>query len=136
MIFGVPIREAYAVSPRSPLSVSWRLLDNLPDERFRSEIALRNDGKDALESDWALYFNCERKLLPESVGKEFELTHVNGDLYVLRPASGSKSLAAGERRAIPLEGSLWAINVSDAPSGFFASAENRAVSGGGQIESQ
>src|SRR3954451_17646689 len=119
MTFGVPIREAGADPPRLPLSVRWRLLDNRPDERFRSEIELRNDGKVALESDWALYFNCERNLLPESVGKEFELTHVNGDLYVLRPTPGSKSLAAGERRAIPLEGLLWAINVSDAPNGFY-----------------
>src|SRR5947208_548994 len=85
MIFGVPIREAGADSLRLPLSVSWRLLNNLPDERFRSEIALQNDGTDTLENDWALYFNCERKLLPESVGKDFELTYVNGDLYVLRP---------------------------------------------------
>ena len=106
-------------SPRLALSVSWRLLDNLPDERFKSEIELRNDGKESLKSDWALYFNCERKLLPKSVGKNFDLAHVNGDLYVLRPMPGSKSLAPGEHRTISLEGSLWAINVSDAPSGFF-----------------
>src|SRR6476661_5631520 len=92
--FGVPNRGAGADSPQLPLSVRWRLLDNRADERFLSEIELRNDGTEPLANDWALYFNCERKLLPESVGKDFELTHVNGDLYVLRPTPGAKSLAA------------------------------------------
>jgi hexosaminidase len=111
--------EAAAESTRSGLSVSWRLVDNSPTECFRSEIELRNDGKETLDSDWALYFNCGRKLLPESVGKDFELSHVNGDLYVLRASPRTKPLASGEHQTIPLEGSLWAINASDAPSGFF-----------------
>src|SRR6476620_167296 len=118
-IFGLPIQDAIAESPRPTLSVSWRLLDNLPDDRFKSEIELRNDGSHALANDWVLYFNCERKLLTKSVGKDFDLTHVNGDFYVLRPISGTGTLAPGEHRTIPLEGSLWAINISDAPSGFF-----------------
>src|SRR6266702_1662565 len=118
-ISGLPIQDAGAESPQLALSVSWRLLDNLRDERFKSEIELRNEGRKALANNWAIYFNCERKLLPKSVGKDFCLAHVNGDLYVLRPMPGSKSLAPGEHRPIPLEGSLWAINISDAPSGFF-----------------
>jgi hexosaminidase len=117
--FTLPTQAASAESPGLALSVSWRLIDNLPDERFKSEFTLRNDGKVALANGWALYFNCERKLLPESVGKDFDLAHINGDLYVLRPAPRSKPLAPGGRRAIPLEGSLWAISISDAPRGFY-----------------
>jgi hexosaminidase len=117
--FALAARAAGAESPLLALSVSWRLIDNLPDERFKSEIILRNDGEIALANDWALYFNCERKLLPESIGKDFDLARINGDLYVLRPTPSSKPMAPGERRAVPLEGSLWAINISDAPSGFY-----------------
>ena len=101
------------------LSVSWRLLDNLPDERFKSEIELRNDGEVTLANNWTLYFNCGRKLLPKSVGKEFDLAHVNGDLYALRPALDFKPVGPGDHRAISIEGSPWAINISDAPSGFY-----------------
>src|SRR4051794_23419385 len=76
--FAVPWAQATEPSQLA-LSVSWRLIDNLPGERFKSEITLRNDGKATLANNWALYFNCGRKLLPESVGKDFDLAHINGD---------------------------------------------------------
>ena len=118
--------DASAKPARLGLSLSWRLLDNLPDERFLSEIELRNDREQVLENGWALYFNCGRKLLADSVGKDFELRRVNGDLYVLRPTSTNKALGAGEHRTIPLTGSLWAINLSDAPSGVFIVEQERS----------
>src|SRR4051812_574181 len=73
--FALPTRVVLAESPRLALSVSWRLLDNLPDEHFKSEITLRYNGKAPLANNWALYFNCGRKLIPKSVGTQFDLTH-------------------------------------------------------------
>ena len=101
------------------LIVSWKLIDNIPGDRFKSEITLRNDGKAALSKNWSLYFNSSSKLLPESVSTDYELTHVNGDLYVIRSAEKLPHIAPGDSRRISLEGSPWAINISDAPSGFY-----------------
>src|SRR6478752_2888567 len=86
-------RTAVAESSDAVISVSWKLLGNFPDSRFKSEIELRNDGKTALSNDWALYFNSASKLAPESGKPDFGLSHVNGDFYVLRPRSGMKPIS-------------------------------------------
>jgi hexosaminidase len=49
----------------------------------------------------------------------FELSHINGDYYVLRPKPDGKAFAPGRHRSVKLRGSPWAINISDAPSGFY-----------------
>jgi hexosaminidase len=112
-------RVAATESSGLALSVSWRLLDNLRENRFIAEIELRNDGNVSLADDWALYFNSASKLSPLSGGADFQLLHINGDFYILRPKKYAKSIAPGEHRKISIEGSPWAINVSDAPSGFY-----------------
>ena len=48
-----------------------------------------------------------------------KLTHINGDLYVLEPTDAAKSLLPNDSIVTQLRGEPWAINVSDAPSGFY-----------------
>ena len=113
--FGLRLRGVSDVE----ISVAWKLVENRPEGRFQAELKLHNDGAAALAGDWALYFNSQSKLLQDSVPADFELTHVNGDFYVLRPSPGSKPLEPGDSRTLKWEGEPWAINVSDAPSGFY-----------------
>jgi hexosaminidase len=101
------------------VSVTWKLVDNAPDGHFKSELDLRNDGAAPLPESWSLYFNSASKLKSDANVSDFELSHVNGDFYFLRPKDGLKPIGSGEHRRISLEGSPWAINVSDAPSGFY-----------------
>ena len=112
-----PADAAQAQQP--PVSISWRLIANRPDNRFEAELTLINSGDAALGNKWALYFNSASRIYPESVAKDFALTHINGDFFVLRPSPDAPPIAAGESRTIRYEGGPWALNRSDAPSGFY-----------------
>ena len=101
------------------VSVAWRVIENRPDNRFQAELTLRNDGGNPLPQQWSLYFNSSCRLLPESVAAPFVLSHVNGDFYVLRPDKDCPPIGSDEERIVRWLGTPWAINVSDAPSGFY-----------------
>lgn len=120
------IRPALAGGSEVEISVAWRLIENRPEGRFQAELKLHNDGAEALAGEWALYFNSASKLLRDSVPADFELTHVNGDFYVLQPSAGAKPLEPGDSRNLKWEGEPWAINVSDAPSGFYLIRDARS----------
>jgi hexosaminidase len=111
--------NAIAKNADPQVAASWRLVGNQADSRFAAQLKLRNDSTESLPADWALYFNACSKLLPESFPSELKLAHVNGDLYVLRPNERSKPINPGATVQINYEGSPWAINISDAPSGFY-----------------
>jgi hexosaminidase len=110
---------ARAATNDSALVVSWRLIGNDDSGRYQCELKLTNAASDDLTSNWKLYFNSPAKLVSESISRGFELTHINGDFYVLRPLADSPPLKSGESHTIRWEGEPWAINVSDAPSGFY-----------------
>jgi hexosaminidase len=101
------------------IAAVWKLLGNSPDAHFDSQITLRNEGTVTLSGDWSLYFNSALQLELIGANPDFDLSHINGDFYALRPKSGAKQFAPGEHQLIALRGSPWAINVSDAPSGFY-----------------
>ncbi len=101
------------------LSATWRLVENLPDNRYQAELTLRNNADEPFVPPWDLYFNSSSRIDPRSVAPPLVLGHVNGDLYVLRPDKTSPSIGAGEERVVGFLGAPWAINVSDAPSGLY-----------------
>ena len=71
------VASADAGDPK--LSLSWRLIDNLPDNRFQAELTLKNDGAVPLDGNWALYFNSASQLVPASVAEGYRLSHINGE---------------------------------------------------------
>ena len=85
-----------------PLTVYWRLIENLPDSRFVAELALENVGTRPLDSPWSLYFNTAAKTSLGDGSSPFELSHVNGDLYELRPSAQSPTISPGESRSVKL----------------------------------
>ena len=78
-----------------PVSISWRLVTNRPDNRFEAELTLINSGDAVLGDKWALYFNSASRIYPESVAKDFALTHINGDFFVFRPVTGRTADCGG-----------------------------------------
>ena len=66
-----------------PVSLSWRLIDNRPDNRYRAELVLTNHSPAPLAANWVLYFNSSSRIVPGSVSASagFQLEHVNGDFY-------------------------------------------------------
>jgi hexosaminidase len=117
-----PADMARAQQP--PISVSWQLVSNLPENRFEAALTLTHRGDAPLGDRWALYFNSAARIYPESIGHDFTLTHINGDYFVLRPIAGKPSIPPGQARMIRYQGGPWALNISDAPSGFFFVADD------------
>jgi hexosaminidase len=112
------------------ISVSWELLENIPDGHFNCALTLHNKGVAALSGDWSLHFNSASKLELGSAKSDFVLSHINGDFYLLRPKNGTDPIEFGGKRVIALRGSPWAINVSDAPSGFYFVPSRQSTSAG------
>ena len=120
------LQTAVAESAKARISVNWQLLENRPEGSFRAVLRLQNDQSASLENDWILYFNSAAKLSPESTLPDYKLTHINGDFYSLSPSPNAKPIAAGASHVIPYDGTPWAINFSDAPSGFYLVRDNAA----------
>src|SRR5688572_22849802 len=101
------------------ISLTWRLVGNRPADGYQAELILHNKGTKPLSDDWEIYFNSASRLLPESVSPKYRLTHINGDFYSLRPGKRFAEISSGESDVVAWEGSPWAVNISDAPSGFY-----------------
>lgn len=123
---GSAVAEAAPVEP--PVALAWRLVENLSEKRFRSELTVTNCGAAPLAEGWALFFSSAPKLYADSVSPDFTLTHVNGDFYVLRPKAGSPPIGPGESRLVVWEGGPWAITKCDTPSGCYFVANEAAGS--------
>jgi hexosaminidase len=107
------------------VALSWRLIANQSEGGYQAELTISNNSAHALADDWTIYFNSASKLLSESVSPQFELTHINGDFYSLRPGEQYEDIRPGDSAIISWRGTPWAINVSDAPSGFYIVRDER-----------
>ncbi|MEJ2081775.1 MAG: family 20 glycosylhydrolase [Acidobacteriota bacterium] len=104
----------------SDLEIHWGVLTNLNDGLCKSRLDLVNQSSSPLPgSDWTLYFNFERSILPDSVSKAFSIERINGDFYRLRPSDRFVGLGPGATATLTFESSGSIINVSGAPSGFY-----------------
>ncbi|WP_182075513.1 carbohydate-binding domain-containing protein [Deefgea sp. CFH1-16] len=65
-----------------------------------------------------MYFNTCRKIKPETVSGDVEVTHINGDFWRLAPKAGFAAVAPGESRTFAYEGLYWVIAETDAPLVF------------------
>src|SRR5262245_35436040 len=108
-----------AANAAAPLSATWRLLENRSDNTYHAELTLRNETAAPLPPTWALYFNSAGPVLTKPAQGDAEVEHINGDLYVLRPAKASTPIPPGETLRMVLVGNSWAINFTDSPSGMY-----------------
>ncbi|HEX4415923.1 MAG TPA: family 20 glycosylhydrolase [Lacipirellulaceae bacterium] len=99
--------------------IEWKLIENDAKGGYDAELTLHNGGPAPLAGKWALFFNDSAKLLPDSVGDGVTLTHLNGDFYVLEPSESAKPIDSDASITTRVRGEPWAINISDAPSGFY-----------------
>lgn len=90
------------------------------EEDSRYTIQLVNNGEIPLEGNrWALYFNFSYGFIPEKASPNVVATHINGDLYQIRPSGLFQSLPPGESMLISLNSRSLAFKESDAPTGFY-----------------
>ncbi|HEY0273331.1 MAG TPA: family 20 glycosylhydrolase [Chitinophaga sp.] len=104
------------------LQVRWEVVENHHNgkDEVLSAITLVNKAKQPLPaSGWQLFFNFDRPITPGSMSAHMAATHVNGDAYKMAPEAGFQPLAPGDSVRIEFLAAAWAINFTDAPSGFF-----------------
>ena len=89
------------------------------EEQFRAELIITNQSSFNLKNNWSIYFNFLRKISPNSISKEFQIEHINGDFFSLKPTQYFNSLSPGEKIKITFTASFWAIKKIDAPTGFY-----------------
>jgi hexosaminidase len=128
LALGVGAVASLGAEGEAAYSVDWKLIENEPTGGFVAELTLHDGGAAALAGKWALYFNASAKLLPNSVSAGLKLTHLNGDFYVLEPSESAKPVLPNASIVTQVRGEPWAINISDAPSGFYMMRDRQGSS--------
>ena len=102
-------------SNKLEIDIQWGLDGNQINgqNKFASTFYLTNSGSVALDDqNWVLYYNMTpRGLIQDSFTGQVSFSHVNGDLFVIKPDSGFL-LAPGEKRKISFEGRDFIILMS------------------------
>ena len=114
------------------LRISWEIIENNHQQKpqFLSALTLRNAGRTALPATgWKIYFNFPRFILADSVTGPVTIRHLNGDLFELAPKPEFKTLAPGATQQITLLADAWAVNITDAPTGFYLVWDQRPQQG-------
>lgn len=103
------------------LSFHFNIITNVLNgqEQFKAELILTNYSPYPLNSNWSIYFNFLRMIIPGSVSKGFEIKHINGDYFSLEPTEGFIPLAPNTKVTIEFTAKFWAIKNIDAPAGFY-----------------
>ena len=113
---------AVAVTVEPELKLTWEFLENNYQQKSQnlSHLTLKNVGNATLaNSGWAIYFNWCRGLIPEQLPGMLTGKHLNGDFYQIAPTKDFPQLAPGDSIIIPVVGTHWQMNATDAPSGIY-----------------
>ncbi|RZK19424.1 MAG: beta-N-acetylhexosaminidase [Pedobacter sp.] len=110
-------------------AITWKILRHEfnSDAETLSELTLSNLGQRALSgTGWAIYFNGPDPHAIEDVESQIELSHVNGDLYRLRPTRYFTGLAGGAKISIRIL-SRHLKNRTDYGKGFYIVFDNQSA---------
>jgi hexosaminidase len=104
----------------APITVVWECLSNFAhDDAFAARLELQNVSDAPIGAGWSVYFNTCRKVLSSSVSPGYAIEHVNGDLFRVSARGGAGAWLPGQAHELRYEAQFWAINVTDAPLGFY-----------------
>jgi hexosaminidase len=104
------------------LLIEWQLVSNQYQgaNQFLATLRLTNQGKQPLPpAGWAFYFNANRELAQRELGHGLAAERLVGDLFRVRPTASFKGLGPKESVVLQVVSLGWALNVSDAPAGFY-----------------
>src|SRR5688572_18756052 len=107
----------------SRIELEWKFIGNETSgpPQFKAALVLNNGSESNLPpGGWKLYFSLRyhgHDLASET--PDFELIHVSGELFFIRPTDSFKGLRAGESVDIKYKGKRLVANYQDVPSGLF-----------------
>jgi hexosaminidase len=103
------------------LAIQWEVVENSHQGKpqFLSALQFTNNSKTVFPAKgWKIYFNFIRSIDGASV-KGAKIKYIKGDLFELTPADDFQGIAAGAKLLVEFVSSDWAVNFTDAPSGFY-----------------
>ena len=82
------------------LYIEWELISNQykNENQSLSTFCFINNGKIAIPaSGWTIYFNYNRRVSENLNLKDFVITHINGDLFEIKPTSEFKGIQPNQK---------------------------------------
>ena len=104
------------------LFVNWQLLGNRYQggDNTLSAFTLTNKAKTPFPaSGWTIYFNSSREIGEARPGSGVIFSHVNGDIYAMRPDASFHAIRPGESARIEYFSYDVLINYTAVPSGLY-----------------
>lgn len=86
-------------------------------------IHFENNGDQIRFKDWEIYFHSIRRVL-QCLSPQFEVTHINGDLYRLTPTEKFETFPAKRNLDLPLILEYWTLFETDVMPRFYVTAPN------------
>jgi len=105
------------------IQTEWELIKNVSteDPRFYALLTITNKGNyPLLNSGWKIYFSLRyHSNQLKAISPEFDIRHINGDLFSLSPNSQFRGIEPGGNYQISYSGLNYIGNYQDLPSGLF-----------------
>ena len=114
------------------LKINWELISNnfQKEENVLCSFKFTNTGKTYFPaSGWTIYFNSFQKMESDLSSNNFIITHLNGDLFQIKPTENFKGLKTNQSVdfAFLMQGEV--LNSTRAPAGLFIVWDNNPEKG-------
>jgi hexosaminidase len=101
------------------LYIEWKLISNQYKNENQSLSSLHfiNKGKTIFPpSGWSIYFNYNREISINSGSKDFTISHVNGDLFEIKPTSEFQGIKPNQKIELSFISEGQLLNYTAAPT--------------------
>lgn len=105
------------------LQINWELISNNYNKgpiAALSSLKFTNNGNTLFPSSgWTIYFNYSRKISPNFADMDFIVTHINGDLYQIKPSAKFRGLKPNQSVDLSYLTQGMVLNFTATPAGFY-----------------
>ncbi|NEW77855.1 MAG: family 20 glycosylhydrolase [Gelidibacter sp.] len=104
------------------LQINWELVANNYKNEVKALSAFtftNQENTDFPASGWTIYFNNFQKIYPKLSTDDFMISHLNGDLFQIKPTKNFQGLKANQSFSFTLLSRGLLLNLTRAPSGFY-----------------
>ena len=104
------------------LQINWELITNNynKEPKVISSFKITNKGNTTFPSSgWTLYFNYNKAVFPNLKETNFSISHVNGDVYQIKPGAKFQGLKINESIDLAFVSPGSILNLNAAPAGMF-----------------
>jgi len=114
------------------LNINYRLVTNVPTDKCNTneadgacfEVELSFTAKeDIIAKGWTIFFS-NISPVQSSVGEEFEVKHINGDLHQISLTEKFSGFKAGEVKKVSFRANFWMLSETDALPNYLVTADN------------